>query len=217
MNKRRIITLSLLLFAGIAIAAAAIGNSITIKKRAAAENTLRTGDIIFQSNARGQGLAIQLATKSKYTHVGMIVMKSGRPYVYEAVGPVKLTPLSEFASHGEGSHYTVKRLKTDSLLNDSVSSVLTKKADAYLGKPYDIWFGWTDEHIYCSEYVWKIYKQATGLEVGKLQLLKEFDLSSPVVQAVIVERYGDNIPYEETVVSPDAIFNSPLLKTVLEK
>ena len=49
--------------------------------------------------------------------------------------------------------------------------------------------------------------------VGEQQKLKEFDLSNPLVQAKLKERYGKNIPLEETVVSPQAVsmrHNSPL-------
>jgi hypothetical protein len=44
----------------------------------------------------------------------------------------------------------------------------------------------------------------------------DFDLSHPVVQAKVRERFGDNIPLDETVVSPADIFNSPALETVYE-
>jgi hypothetical protein len=33
---------------------------------------LQSGDILFISNPGGQGKAIQLATRSKYTHVGIV-------------------------------------------------------------------------------------------------------------------------------------------------
>ena len=32
-------------------------------------------------------------------------------------------------------------------------------------KDYDLYFEWTDEKIYCSELVWKIFKQATRIDV----------------------------------------------------
>jgi hypothetical protein len=80
-----------------------------------------------------------------------------------------------------------------------------------------MYFGWGDDKLYCSELVWKIYKQATGLEVGKLQKLKDFDLSNPIVARKLKERYGNKIPLDETVISPVAIFNSQLLMTVVEK
>ncbi len=82
------------------------------------------------------------------------------------------------------------------------------------GKDYDLAFGWSDDKIYCSELVWKIYQRATGIEVGKIQKLKEFDLSNDAVKQKMKERYGNNIPMNETVISPGAIFDSELLMTV---
>jgi uncharacterized protein YycO len=73
-------------------------------------------------------------------------------------------------------------------------------------------FGWSDEKIYCSELVWKIYKRGADVEIGKLQQLSDFDLSSDIVKAKLKERYGDNIPMNETVISPAAIFESQLLE-----
>ncbi len=91
---------------------------------------------------------------------------------------------------------------------------MKQAGDKFMGKHYDIYFEWTDEKIYCSELIWKIYKQATGLEVGKLQQLKDFDLTSIAVKQKMKERYGNKIPLDETVISPVNIFNSELLRTV---
>jgi uncharacterized protein YycO len=63
----------------------------------------------------------------------------------------------------------------------------------------------------CSELIWKVYKEATGLEVGKLEKLKDFDLTSKQVKQKMKERYGDNIPLDETVITPVSIYNSELL------
>ncbi len=53
--------------------------------------------------------------------------------------------------------------------------------------------------------------------MGEQQKLKEFDLSNPLVQAKLKERYGKNIPLEETVVSPQAVFDAPQLTTVAKE
>jgi hypothetical protein len=62
--------------------------------------------------------------------------------------------------------------------------------------------------------VWKIYNRALGIEIGKLKALKEFDLSNPIVKNKLHERYGDNIPLNEQVISPGDMFESDLLETV---
>jgi hypothetical protein len=64
--------------------------------------------------------------------------------------------------------------------------------------------------------VWKIYKQGAGIEVGKLQKLQDFDLSSTEVKQKMQERYGNAIPYEALVISPAQLFESELLEVVQE-
>ena len=150
--------------------------------------------------------------------MGLIYKKGDKFYVFEAVEPVKLTPLQDWIRRGKGQHYVVKRLKNaEDVL--TLSNIKKMKAEGakYLGKSYDLYFEWSDERIYCSELVWKIYKNVLNIEIGKLQRFSEFDLSHPVVKAKLKERYGEYIPKEELVISPDQMFKSDLLETVLEK
>lgn len=179
---------------------------------------IKEGDIIFQSSKSGQSLAVQLATRSKYSHCGVILKKDNELYVYEAVQPVKYTPFEKWVTHGDGSHYTIKRLKNaEEVLTTAAIERMKQNGEGFKGKNYDIYFEWSDDKIYCSELVWKLYKNATGIEIGKLQKLKEFDLTHKEVKRIMNERYGNKIPYEETVISPVSIFESELLETVLEK
>ena len=180
------------------------------------DKELRSGDIIFQSSSGGQGKAIQIATGSKYSHVGIVYKEGNDFYVFEAVQPVKITPLQKWIDRGDNNHYVVKRLKNaDQVLTDATLKKMKDQGKKYLGKDYDLYFGWADDKIYCSELVWKIYKESCGIELGKLQQLKDFDLSNPIVQYKLKERYGKNIPYEENVISPASIFDSELLEEVV--
>ena len=179
--------------------------------------TIQNGDIIFQTSESNQSKAIQLATDSKYSHMGIIYENDGQFLVYEAVQPVKLTPLKEWINRGENGHYVIKRLKNaDEILTRAVLARMKETGEQFIGKPYDIYFEWSDDKIYCSELVWKIYKQAAGIEIGKLEQLSDFDLTHEIVRAKLQERYGDNIPMNETVISPAAMFNSNKLITIEE-
>lgn len=191
-----------------------------IKNQSSVEDTtlFEDGDIIFQSSMSGQSYAIQLATGSKYSHCGMIFKENGEYFVYEAVQPVKKTLLMTWITHGDDNHYVVKRLKEkDSILTAEKIKPLKYEILAFMGKNYDLTFEWSDQRIYCSELVWKAYNRSTGLEIGKLQELASFDLTHPVVEKKLKERYGDNIPLDEKVISPGAIFESDLLETVKEE
>lgn len=150
--------------------------------------------------------------------MGIIYKKEGKLFVYEAVQPVKLTPLYEWIKRGEKMHFVVKRIKNaEEILTQETLEKLVKAGEKYKGKNYDIHFEWSDEKIYCSELVWKMYKEATGIEIGKLQKLSEFDLSSELVKKIMKERYGENIPLDEIVISPISMFDSEKLVTVVEK
>jgi hypothetical protein len=174
--------------------------------------SVQDGDIIFIVNPSGQGKAIQLATKSKYTHVGVIFYENGKPVVYHAVQPVSVNTLEEFKSMSSEGKYEIKRLKDKSVLNKETVERMRKEAKGKLGKDYDIYFNWGDDELYCSEFVWKIFNKYTSLEIGSLRPLKDFDLSSPTVKEIMTRRYGRNIPYEEKMISPGDMFESTLLQ-----
>ena len=176
---------------------------------------LKDGDIVFQTSLSSQSQAIQVATKSKYSHMGIVLSIDGKKMVYEAVGPVKYTPLSDWIKRGKDRHFVVKRLKnTVSLLSNVNISKLSSAASSFKGKPYDLIFAWSDEKIYCSEHVWKIYDRALNIQIGTLQRLRDFDLSNPLVKKKIRERYPNGPPMDEFVISPEQMFQSDLLETI---
>lgn len=176
---------------------------------------LKDGDMIFQSSISPQCKAVQLATHSPYSHCGLIFHEQGKPYVLEAVQPVTVTSLTDWIARGKNEHYVIKRLKeADKVLSAEVLAKMKGIGEGFLGKNYDATFEWSDNRIYCSELIWKIYQRGAGIEVGKLEKLKDFDLSSAEVKSKLKERYGNQIPLEETVISPASIFNSDLLTTV---
>lgn len=71
-----------------------------------------------------------------------------------------------------------------------------------------MYFEWSNRAIYCSEIIWKAYDQALGIQLAPLQRLKEFDLNQASVQKLMRQRYGQNIPMNEPVIAPKAIYDS---------
>ncbi|MBN8222937.1 MAG: YiiX family permuted papain-like enzyme [Spirochaetes bacterium] len=175
----------------------------------------RNGDIIFQETRSGQAEAIKRATASPYSHVGIIYFEKGKAFVFEATEPVKATALPAFIAHGVGKKYIVKRLKSAAtVLTPDIEKKMRAIAMKHKGKHYDWVFGWSDDKIYCSELVWKIYKDGAGIELAQPKRLGDFNLKDPVVEKKLKERYGKKIPYDEPMVSPGQLFESPLLETV---
>lgn len=181
------------------------------------ESRLRDGDIIFHESRSSQSRAIQLATKSRYSHMGILYRENDRWFVYEAVQPVKLTPLHEWIRRGKNGHFVVKRLRNHSVLTPAALKRMRAVGERYRGRNYDLYFEWSDARIYCSELVWKIYKHGAGVEVGRLQSLREFDLSNAAVRAKMRERYGNRVPMGEPVISPAAMFDSDRLVEVARR
>lgn len=182
------------------------------------ESSIQNGDIIFHTSKSNQSKAIQAATGSKYSHMGIIYKKGEKYFVFEAIQPVTLTPLDKWIARGEQSHYVIKRLKnSEKYLNEATLLKMKKIGDKYLGKDYDYFFEWSDDRMYCSELVWKIYKEACNIEIGKLKKLNSFNLESESVKNKIKERYGKNIPFDEMVISLGTMFDSDELTTIFIK
>jgi hypothetical protein len=176
------------------------------------QKDLKNGDIIFIVNPSGQGKAIQLATKSRYTHVGIIFIEDGKPYVYHAVEPVSRNTLEEFIGMSMDGRYEIKRLKDRSKLTTAVISSMRKEAASSLGIHYDLGFSWNDDELYCSEFVWKLFNHHLHIVIGEPRPLRTFDLSHPVVKETMQRRYGKNIPLDEKMISPGDMYLSELLQ-----
>ena len=173
---------------------------------------LRDGDLVFQESRSSQSRAIQLATGSRYSHVGVVVLRDGKPHVYEAVGPVQTIPLKRWVARGVGGHFAAKRLAARTL-DAAALSRMRAEADKHRGKPYDWVFNWSDERMYCSELVWKLYERGAGIRLAEPKPLGSFRLDHPAVKKKLRQRYGDKIPLAEPMVAPQQLFDSPLLTT----
>jgi cell wall-associated NlpC family hydrolase len=149
------------------------------------EATLQTGDLVFQTSESAQSGAIREAQRGHpATHVGIVVKDGARVRVLEAVGPVKFTPLADFARRG-GGQVAVYR---DPRLDDATRAAVVAAAMKDLGRPYDPFFTDDDARIYCSELVWRAWR-AAGLDVGRVQTGRALALEGPKVKRLLGERW----------------------------
>ena len=148
--------------------------------------------------------------------MGIVYVEAGKPYVYEAIQPVSLTPLERWTARGVGGRFTVKRLRdADRRLTRDALARMKAEGRRFRGRDYDLTFEWSDDRIYCSELVWKIYERALGVEIGRTRRLADSDLGDPAVKAKMKERWpGGSPPMDEIVISPAAMFASERLVTV---
>ena len=130
---------------------------------------------------------------------------------------MKYTPLEAWITHGKENHFVVTRLKNASpILTSETLNKMRNYAKGLNNKDYDLYFEWSDDKIYCSELVWKIYKNGAGIEICPLQKLKDFNLKDTRVQSILAERYGNKIPLEENVVAPSNLEQSKIVTTIID-
>ena len=162
---------------------------------------VRHGDIIFQNSDSPLAPLIAGVTRSSYTHCGIVVVRRGSPWVLEAAGPVKYTPLQEWIGRGRGQAYSLYRLK-----NSTRVVPLVEAAQKYLGKPYDFRFALGGDEIYCSELVYRAALDGPHLRLARPQPLAELNWR-PWESRIRELRQGD-LPLQEPVISPIALTRS---------
>ena len=167
---------------------------------------VREGDVIFQTSPSEQSPLIQIATRSKISHCGIIVMKNEKPYVLETLKTLVVTPLDKFIARGEDGKYWLKRSKKENI---------KIKYKSYLGKPYDKAFKFDNGKFYCSELIYDIYKNQLGIELCKPKKVGDYLILGtdklPKIERVMKER---GIIKGQYAVAPVDIFESDYLEDV---
>ncbi len=148
---------------------------------------LRTGDIVFQESGSAQTMAIALASRSLYTHTGIIEIRdSGGPQVVEAAQSVQSTPLSRWIARGTAGRITVKRVRG---LSEEAARKVLAAAHTYDGRPYDFFFHEDTETIYCSELVHRAFAEGAGIPLGRMQSPRDLDIDNAAVRKLIEARW----------------------------
>ena len=169
----------------------------------------KEGDLYFQSLPRNAVVnAIEGASESPYSHCGILVRKGDAWFILEAIGPVRETPLAKWITQARDRHYDVFRLEAEHERN---IPAFIKAAKVYMGRPYDIRYRMDDEKIYCSELIFKGYRDATGESLGKL--VKFGDLKwvrhTPVILAI-----EGSIPLNRIMITPRHLSEAKQLEKV---
>lgn len=169
---------------------------------------VREGDVIFQTSQSQQSPLIQIATRSKISHCGIIVMKDGEPYVLETLKTLVITPLDKFIARGKGGRYWLKRSNIENI---------KIKYDSYLGKPYDLAFKFDNDKFYCSELIYDIYKNQLGIELCEPKKVSDYLILGtdkvPMIEKAMKKR---GITKEQYAVAPVDVFESDYLEDVNE-
>jgi len=170
----------------------------------------KEGDVIFQSLPNGDIVdAIEGATESPYSHVGIVVKTEKGWFVREAIGDVHDTRLTKFLARGRNGKYDVYRLKKE--YEGSISKIILA-TEKYIGLPYDIRYRMDDDFIYCSELVYKSFLDATGSKMGVLVSLGSLNWGK--YESLIVEIEGGSVPVNRMMITPRDLAKARQLKLV---
>lgn len=173
---------------------------------------MQDGDVVFQSfphNALTD--AIEGVTESPLSHCGILRRSDAGWMVIEAVEPVRETPLTDWIRRGREGRYLVFRLKAPH--REKIPAFLAA-ARRYLGRPYDIRYRMDDEKIYCSELVYKAFRDAGGGELGRPQKLG--DLNWRPHESFIRQLEGGAVPVDREMITPRGVSEAPQLEKVFE-
>ncbi|MGH1462514.1 MAG: YiiX/YebB-like N1pC/P60 family cysteine hydrolase [Neptuniibacter sp.] len=135
-------------------------------------SVIKEGDIIFISIDSFLYKHVARGTGSWTSHVGFIIQEHGQWFVLESAVPiVSKCPLRKFLARTTNYEVAIKRLNKD--LSQDDMSALKRSAHKKMGAFYHTGFNFDSNRQFCSKFVYLTFKEALGVELGKVQTLKE--------------------------------------------
>jgi hypothetical protein len=146
---------------------------------------LQDGDLVFQTSTSSQAIPILVATVHPFTHMGLIAHDGANIVVIEAARTVRATPFADWIRRGFLRRVAIYR---DAKLTAAQQAKIVASARELYGRPYDIFFSFNNDAIYCSELAYLAYK-AAGIEIGTIQKVSELHFDNMYVKKLIQQRW----------------------------
>lgn len=184
----------------------------------AVQQELQEGDIVFTRIDNWLYRKVADATKAWTTHVGIAIKEDGKWLVAESTIPLsKKTGICKFLNRTANGRYSVRRLGPD--YAGQLDLVKMKAAiEAGMYRPYDLHFNYDSSWLFCSKFVFDVYKQASGLEVGRIETLGDLRANNPDGDQTFWEYWFlGRVPWEQRTVTPQSQYDDAKLMTVSEK
>lgn len=178
----------------------------------AAEPALESGDLVFETSSSSQSAAIQWATRSPWSHVGIVEVARDGVFVIEALGKVSRTPWQAWRRRAlRGGALLVARPRA---LSAARRAEAARRSKSFLGRRYDPRFGWGDDRVYCSELVVKAYERAAGISLGRRERVGDLRLAG--LEGAMARRWGGKVPRDLVLVTPASIAEDARLVRIHE-
>ncbi|MAG93947.1 MAG: hypothetical protein CMJ48_09385 [Planctomycetaceae bacterium] len=144
---------------------------------------MQTGTLIA---SQGDCLAVKIFTDSQYTHVGSVVVRDGKPYVYDSSNPagVRCQALENYLK--SQNPYEIHILQPAKRLSKRQSREFASHLDSQLGRPYAVKHHLTGKSatgIHCAEYAIKALSAADLMRAKRPAKVSPGSLVRGVVKA----------------------------------
>jgi hypothetical protein len=163
---------------------------------------MQTGTLIFSS---GDCLAIKVFTASRYTHVGAVVIRGGKPWVYESTNGVgvRRLRLEDYLEYQASDVFYVFQPREP--FSEETSAAFTKHLESELGRPYSLAHhvtGKRSKGLHCAEYVTDALAAAELMRVRRPPRVSPASLAEGIVRMGLYEASGAVVlmePLSETI------------------
>lgn len=178
---------------------------------------LEIGDVVYTRIDNPLYREVAKTTLSWVSHVGVIVDATpGAEVVAESTVPFsKLTPLKMFIGRSKNGMYAIKRPEIS--LTDEQKQRLLAEVNARLGKWYHLGFKYDSKREFCSKFVYDVYLESCGLEVGHIRTLRELLADNPSTPQWFWRAwYFGFIPWNRRTITPADQYRAEHWITVAE-
>lgn len=178
-------------------------------------DSLKEGDVLFISINAFLYKQVARGTGSWSSHVGFAIKEQNQWLIVESKVPfVTKTPLRKFLSRTCNAEVMVRRLKQPPA--DSDIEKLKVAAEKRMGTIYHLGFKYNSNRQFCSKFVYQVFKEALGVELGKIQTLEQLLEENPQASVRFWRCwYFGFIPWQRKTLTPASQIADPTLDTIL--
>jgi hypothetical protein len=177
---------------------------------------LQPGDIVFINIKNYLYKQVAKTSLSWTSHVGIVCEKDGEFVVAESALPrVTYCSLEKFMKRSDQGMFAARRLKGG--VNKYQLEAMSKSMSSKMGLLYHLGFNYDSKRQYCSKFVYDVYKDSTGLEVGELETFGDVLKKNPDTSVWFWRLwFFGRLPLKRRAVTPASQYESKLLETVYQ-
>ena len=175
---------------------------------------LKEGDLLFTAIDLFVCRQVAKETGSWSSHVGFALKENDQWVVVESKVPfVCKTPLRKFLQRTRKSQVMVRRLKR-TLTTEQVNT-LKQLTESHIGTLYHSGFKLNSERQFCSKLVYSVYKEAIGIQLGKVLTIEQLLNENPQASIGLWRLwYFGIIPWQRQILTPASLLKDRQLQTI---